>query len=79
LFLRAKSDALCGHHHQASEHSEPNIKGKLTTCWSVACLCELHPDYMPINKHHHGFAHVRVMDSGEFEVSNYRIVNGKIR
>jgi hypothetical protein len=34
---------------------------------------------MPINKHHHGFAHVRVMDNEEFEVSNYRIVNGKIR
>jgi len=79
LFLRAKDNALCGHHHQASEHSEPNIKGKLTTCWSVACLCELHPDYMPINKHHHGFAHIKVMDTGEFEVSNYRIVNGKIR
>jgi len=79
LFLRAKDNALCGHHHQASEHTEPNINGKLTTCWSVACLCELHPDYMPINKHHHGFAHVKVMDTGEFEVSNYRIVNGKIR
>jgi predicted phosphodiesterase len=79
LFLRAKDSALCGHHHQASEHSEPNINGKLTTCWSVACLCELHPDYMPINKHHHGFAHVRVMDTGDFEVNNYRIVNGKIR
>ena len=79
LFLRAKDSALCGHHHQSSEHSEPNINGKLTTCWSVACLCELHPDYMPINKHHHGFAHVRVMDTGDFEVNNYRIVNGKIR
>jgi len=79
LFLRAKDSALCGHHHQASEHTEPNINGKITTCWSVACLCELHPDYMPINKHHHGFAHVRVLDTGEFEVSNYRIVNGKIR
>jgi len=79
LFLRAKDNALCGHHHQASEHTEPNINGKLTTCWSVACLCELHPDYLPINKHHHGFAHVKVMDTGEFEVSNYRIVNGKIR
>jgi predicted phosphodiesterase len=79
LFLRAKDNALCGHHHQASEHSEPNINGKLTTCWSVACLCELHPDYMPINKHHHGFAHVKIMDTGEFDVSNYRIVNGKIR
>ena len=50
LFLRAKDSALCGHHHQASEHSEPNINGKLTTCWSVACLCELHPAYIPINK-----------------------------
>lgn len=79
LFLRAKDSALCGHHHQASEHTEPNINGKITTCWSVACLCELHPDYMPINKHHHGFAHVKVLDTGEFEVSNYRIVNGKIR
>ena len=79
LFLRAKDSALCGHHHQASEHSEPNINGKLTTCWSVACLCELHPDYMPINKHHHGFAHIKVMDTGEFDVSNYRIMNGKIR
>lgn len=79
LFLRAKDNALCNHHHQASEHSEPNINGKLTTCWSVACLCELHPDYMPINKHHHGFAHVKIMDTGEFDVSNYRIVNGKIR
>jgi predicted phosphodiesterase len=79
LFLRAKDSALCGHHHQASEHTEPNINGKVTTCWSVACLCELHPDYMPINKHHHGFAHITVSDNGDFEVSNYRIVNGKIR
>jgi predicted phosphodiesterase len=79
LFLRAKDSALCGHHHQASEHTEPNINGKITTCWSVACLCELHPDYLPINKHHHGFAHITVLDNGDFEVSNYRIVNGKIR
>jgi len=79
LFLRTKDSALCGHHHQASDHSEPTINGKVIMCWSVACLCELHPDYMPINKHHHGFAHVRVMDTGDFEVSNYRIVNGKIR
>jgi predicted phosphodiesterase len=79
LYLKAKDSALCGHHHQASEHNEPNINGKLTTCWSVACLCELHPDYLPINKHHHGFAHVQVLDNEDFEVSNYRIINGKIR
>jgi hypothetical protein len=79
LYLRAKDNAICGHHHQTSEHTEPNINGKVTTCWSVACLCELHPDYMPINKFTHGFAHVKVFDNEEFEVSNYRIVNGKIK
>ena len=79
LFLRAKDSAICGHHHQASEHSEPNINGKVVTCWSVACLCELHPDYMPLNKHHHGFAHILVDKHGDFEVYNKRIINGKIR
>lgn len=79
LYLRAKDNAICGHHHQTSEHTEPNINGKVTTCWSVACLCELHPDYMPINKFTHGFAHVKVFDNEEFEVTNYRIVDGKIK
>lgn len=79
LFLRAKDNAICGHHHQASEHSEPNINGKVITCWSVACLCELHPDYMPLNKHHHGFAHIVIDGNGDFEVYNKRIINGKIR
>lgn len=79
LFLRAKDNAICGHHHQASEHSEPNINGKVVTCWSVACLCELHPDYMPLNKHHHGFAHITLDGNGDFEVFNKRIINGKIR
>jgi predicted phosphodiesterase len=79
LYLRAKDNAICGHHHQTSEHTEPNINGKVTTCWSVACLCELHPDYMPINKFTHGFAHIKAFDNDEFEVMNYRIVNGKIK
>jgi len=79
LYLRAKDNAICGHHHQTSEHTEPNINGRVTTCWSVACLCELHPDYMPINKFTHGFAHVKVFDNEDFEVTNYRIVDGKIK
>jgi hypothetical protein len=80
LYLKAKDNAICGHHHQSSEHTEPNINGKVVTCWSVACLSELHPDYAPINKYTHGFAHVRVVDEeGNFEVTNLRIINGKIR
>jgi len=43
LYLRAKKNAICGHFHQESSHTESDISGDITTCWSVACLCDLHP------------------------------------
>ncbi len=78
LFLRTKANAACGHHHQVSDHSEPNIKGDLIACWSTGCLCELRPAYMPLNKWSHGFAFQRTAPDGNFEFDNKRILNGKI-
>jgi predicted phosphodiesterase len=77
LFLRGKVSAMQGHNHQTSEHSESNMNGELTTTWSLGCLCELHPAYLPINKWNHGFALVDV-DGHNFEVRNKRIHKGKI-
>jgi len=77
LFLRGKVSAMQGHNHQTSEHSESNMNGELTTTWSLGCLCELHPAYLPINKWNHGFAIVDV-DGQNFEVRNKRIHKGKI-
>lgn len=78
LFLRAKTNAICGHYHQVSEHSEPNLKGELIGCWSTGCLCELHPNYMPLNKWSHGFAIQTTAPDGSFEVDNKKIIDGKI-
>jgi len=77
LYLRAKGSALCGHHHKTSEPTEQDINGKITTTWSVGCLSELHPQYMPINSWNHGFAIVDVCGK-EFEVRNKRIWKGKV-
>lgn len=77
LYLRGKTSAIQGHHHQTSEHTEPDMNGKITTTWSTGCLCELHPTYMPINKWNHGFALINVVGKG-FEVKNFRIQNGII-
>jgi len=77
LFLRAKTCALQGHNHQTSEHSEPTLKGDLITTFSVGCLSELHPAFMPINKWNHGVADVEI-DGDAFNVSNKRIYKGKI-
>lgn len=78
LFLKAKASAMQGHNHQTSEHSESNLEGKLTTTFSLGCLSELNPEYMPINKWNHGFAIVDIDAKGNFEVSNKRILKGKV-
>jgi len=78
LYMKGKESAICGHHHQTSEHSEPSMSGDLKTTWSVGCLCELHPDYRPINKWNHGFAYIEVDEDGNYRVHDHKIINNKI-
>lgn len=81
LFLRAKTSAMFGHHHQSSEHTEGNLKGERISCWSLGCLCTLRPEYSPMafTKWNHGFAEVRLEKDGTYQVDNHRIINGKVR
>jgi predicted phosphodiesterase len=79
LFLKSKVSCFQGHNHQSSSHTEPTLTGKMVTTWSLGCLSELHPAYMPLNKWNHGFAEVELDENGEdFEFNNYRIFKGKI-
>lgn len=77
FYLRAKASTIGGHHHRSSEHTEQDINGRIVTTWSVGCLSELHPMYLPINSWNHGFAIVDV-DGDDFHVRNYRIYKGKV-
>jgi predicted phosphodiesterase len=77
LFLRGKVSAMQGHNHQTSEHTERDMNGRITTTFSLGCLSELHPAYLPINKWNHGFAIVDI-NGQDFEVRNKRIHNGKV-
>lgn len=78
FYMRAKASVLAGHYHQTSEHMERDMNGKITGVWSTGCLCDLSPAYRPLNKWNHGFATVH-HDGEEFEVSNYKIINGAIK
>jgi predicted phosphodiesterase len=77
LFLRSKVSCFQGHNHQTSEHTEPTLAGKMVTTFSIGCLSELHPAYMPLNKWNHGFAIIDT-DGDEFEFRNKRIYKGKV-
>lgn len=79
LYLRAKSNCIAGDKHKSGENNEGTLNGDLVTTWSVGCLCDLNPEYMPLAHTiwNHGFAHIKT--SGEmFSVSNKRIHNGTI-
>jgi predicted phosphodiesterase len=79
LFLRGKVSAMQGHNHQTSSHTETDMNGNILTTWSLGCLCELNPAYLPINKWNHGFAIIDLHENlVNYEVRNYRIHKGKI-
>jgi predicted MPP superfamily phosphohydrolase len=78
LYMRAKANAICGHHHRSSSHVETTINDEMVTTWSVGCLCELHPLYMPINSWNHGVALITLDEEGKVDVQNKRIRNGRI-
>lgn len=76
-FLKANECALQGHLHRTSEHTETSISGRVITCWSTGCLCDLHPEYARVNRWNHGFAEIE-MHKGDFSVENKRILHGKV-
>jgi len=79
LYLRGKTSAFQGHNHSTSEHSETDMNGKITTTWSIGCLCELHPEYMPLTKWNWGCAVVYLDNNGvDYQFFNKRIFDGKI-
>jgi predicted phosphodiesterase len=79
LFLRSKVSCFQGHNHQTSEHTEPTLTGKMVTTFSIGCLSELHPQYMPLNKWNNGFAIVDLDSNGRnYEFRNKRILNGNV-
>jgi len=67
---------IAGHKHKTSQHSVRRMNNDTVSCWSIGCLCDLDPDYMPVNQWNLGFA-VVTHSGKKFSVDNYRIVDGE--
>jgi predicted phosphodiesterase len=77
FYDKGKASVLGGHHHKTSEFTSVSMNGEMTTTFSSGCLCELHPQFMPINQWNLGYATV-TLDGDYFEVDNYRIEKDKV-
>lgn len=78
LWLRAGDNVIAGDKHKTQTGLKTNIDKKTVGTWSVGCLCELNPEYMPFNEWNLGFAHIEISSNGEFVVHNKSIINGRI-
>lgn len=79
-YLRAKNNCIVGHHHRPSEHVEIDIRGNVTSTFSLGCLSQLRAPYAPARSSYvHGFATMHI-SGNDFEVDNHRMTEGgKIR
>jgi len=77
-YLKAKENILFGHRHQSQDYFDKSLDDNVKGAWAVGCLCDLNPRYMSINNWCHGFSIVEKLNSKEFEVNNYKIINGKV-
>lgn len=77
LLNKTHKAAICGHWHRPSDFAVNDVQGNVIRSYSTGCLCELHPEYMPLNDWQHGCAVITVED-GEAKVQNLRIKDGRV-
>ena len=78
LSLKAKISAMVGHFHKASEHVWKDSNDNIYSCYSLGCLCEMFPEYLPENEWTHGFAFIELNKDGSYVVHNKKIINGRV-
>ena len=78
LFNQAKHSAVKGDCHTTSEHTEPDVMGKIITTYSVGCLSGLSPKWLPLNKWNHGVAVQHNKGEHRYYLENRRIYKGEL-
>lgn len=79
VYLRLQDPGMVGHWHKTSSHTETSArKRRMTVTYSTGCLCDLKPNYAPVNSWNHGFATLTVEADGNYEVENRTILDGKV-
>lgn len=79
LWMRVQETCVAGHWHRVSEHTEKTgISDKISSCWSLGCLCDMKPAYASVNRWSAGFATAEIDSKGDFEFHNKKIINGRV-
>lgn len=79
IWLRTSQSAFAGHWHKVDTYTQTSAdKKKIWTCFGIGCLCDLQPDYAPINGWSQGCAIVENKSNGTYIIDNRRIHDGQV-
>lgn len=78
VFLRGHVCAVVAHSHRASHHEEPTFAGNTISTWSMACLCNLHPEYQRLNRWMNGHGIIDTYRGGNWEYHNYKHLKRRV-
>lgn len=78
VYNRLRESAIVNHWHRTSNHVDTTgMKTRTTVCYSNGCLCDLQPNYAPVNGWNLGFAEVEIGQGGNWDLSTYIVERGK--
>ena len=79
VLFKTFSNCIFGHFHQIQEYHVRTLENNLLSAYSVGCLCNLFPDYAPLNNWGSGFAIIQYSENWDsFKVYNKKIIDGDI-
>lgn len=78
MYLKTKECCIAGHWHKSSQYNSKTVRDRVVTCWTLGCLCDMHPEYMPVNEWNLGFAVIERDDTDWFHVDSRRIIHNKV-
>jgi len=80
LYDRVKQSAIASHVHRTSEYTTKNqFDNEVFTCWTTGHLMHPNVEYCKhVDAYNQGFAILEKDKTGDFSVSNKRIIKGKV-
>ena len=75
---KTKMNTISGHLHRPQDHVENMPNGDVMESYASGCLCDLNPDYSPLNNWGHSFIYAEKKGKQKTKIQNIRIVNGEI-
>jgi len=76
--LKIGRSILIGHFHRETKDMGRVVDEKPYAAYSAGCLCDLYPNYLPVNAWSHGFAYIELDKNGNFHLSLKTIIDGKV-